>query len=94
MGIGRMREIYVDDVLSESKKFYDTAAYGGIETKLPEDNDARTKLRDAAIMVYSEITSIDVSPAVEINVRRSNDNYGLKFHKIHLERKENGYENN
>ncbi len=86
-GVGKIRQIDVDDVLSESKKFYDTIAYGGIETTLPEGNGVRTELRDGTIIVYREITSTDGSPAVEINVRKSSDRCGLKFHKIHFEKK-------
>jgi hypothetical protein len=86
-GVSEIRQIDVDDVISESRKFYDTIAYGGIETKLPKGNGVRTELRDGTIIVYRVITSTPNSPAVEINVRRSNDNCGLKYHKIHFEKK-------
>lgn len=86
-GVDEIRQIDVDDVISESKKFYDTIAYGGIETKLPKWNGVRTELRDGTIIVYRVITSTPNSPAVEINVRKSNDNCGLKYHKIHFEKR-------
>ena len=86
-GVDEIRQIDVDDVLAESKKFYDTIAYGGIETPLPKGNGFRTDLKDGTIIVYREITSTEGSPAVEINVNKSNDNCGLKFHKIHFEKK-------
>lgn len=86
-GVRETRQIDADDVLSESKKFYDTIAYGGIESKLPKGNGIRTQMKDGTIIVYREVTSTEGSPAVEINVRRSNDNCGLKFHKIHFEKK-------
>lgn len=86
-GVGEIRQIDADDVLSESRKFYNSIAYGGIETKLPNGKGVRTELRDGTIIVYREITSTIGSPAVEINVRKSSDNCGLKYHKIHFEKK-------
>lgn len=86
-GVDSIRQIDVDDVFAESKAFYDTIAYGGIETQLPRGNGLRTDLKDGTIIVYREITSTEGSPAVEINVTKSNDNCGLKSHKIHFERK-------
>lgn len=85
--VDEIRQIDADDVLSESKKFYNCIAYGGIETKLPNGKGVRTELRDGTIIVYREITSTIGSPAVEINVRKSSDNCGLKCHKIHFEKK-------
>ena len=86
-GVDEIRQIDVDDVLSEARKFYDDIAFGGIETKLPNGKGVRTELRDGTIIVYREITTMVGSPAVEINVRKSIDNCGLKYHKIHFEKK-------
>lgn len=86
-GVKETRQIDVDDVLSESRKFYDTIAYGGIESNLPKGNGVRTEMKDGTIIVYREITSTDGSPAVEINVRKSSDDCGLTYHKIHFEKK-------
>ena len=43
-----------------------------------------TKMKDGSILSFREITSSADSPAVEINIRESN-NYGdIKYQKIHF----------
>ena len=54
---------------------------------MPNGKGVRTELKDGTIIVYREITSTIGSPAVEINARKSVDNCGLKYHKIHFEKK-------
>ena len=46
-----------------------------------------TKLKDGTIITYREITSTKDSPAVEINIKQSNDSGGIKNQKIHFEGK-------
>ena len=85
-GVKEIRQLDTNDVVEESKKFYDKLTFGGIETKLPNGNGTRTELRDGTIIVYREITSTVNSPAVEINVRKSNGACNIAFQKIHFEK--------
>ena len=82
-----IRQIDGDDVMLTARRFYEALAYGGIEKDLPNGKGVSTTLKDKTIVVYREITSTLGSPAVDINVNDSNDNCGLKYQKIHFEKK-------
>ena len=43
-----------------------------------------TKMKDGTILSYREVSSSDGTPAVEINVKESNDHGGIKYQKIHF----------
>lgn len=86
-GNKKIREINSSDQFKDAKKFYDKIAYGGIESKLDNGKGFMTKLKDGTIITYREITSTKDSPAVEINIKQSNDSGGIKNQKIHFEGK-------
>lgn len=78
------RNIKSDDPLHESKKFYDKIAHGGIEDELPNGKGHMTKMSDGSVITYREYKSSDGSPVVDINVKSSKDNGGIKQQKIHF----------
>jgi hypothetical protein len=82
----RNREIDCDNPIIVSKNFYDSIANGGIETTLENGKGLITKLKDGTIITYREITSTANSPAVEINIKKSTNNSGIKTQKIHFEK--------
>lgn len=84
-----VRQIDGDDAIRTARQFYEILSYGGIEENLPNGKGVRTKLKDGTWVVYREITSTLNSPAVEINVDGSNDKCGLKYQKIHFEKRKN-----
>jgi ribosomal protein L24E len=85
-GAGRVfvRNIKSDDPAKTAKNFYDTAARGGIEHQMSNGKGIYTKMRDGTILSFREVSSSDGSPAVEINIKQSTDNGGLKYQKIHF----------
>ena len=84
-----VRRVESDDPSSTSKDFYDRAAKGGIETPLPNGKGVMTGLSDGTIVTMRQISSSDGSPAVEINISKSNDSAGIKGQKIHFVRRHN-----
>ena len=82
-----IRQIDGDDAILTARQFYEALAYGGIEESLPNGKGVRTRLKDGTFVIYREITSTPGSPAVEINVDDSNDSCGLKYQKIHFEKR-------
>ena len=78
------RNISSDDPLSESKKFYDKIAHGGIESELPNRKGYMTEMSDGLIITYREYQSSDGSPVVDINIKKSTDTGGIKKQKIHF----------
>lgn len=85
-GKGRsfVRNISSDDPANTAKDFYDTAAHGGIEGAMYNGKGYVTKMKDGTILSYREVSSSDGSPAVEINIRQSDDNGDIKYQKIHF----------
>lgn len=85
-GQGRsfVRNISSDDPVKTAQDFYDKAALGGIEHQMDNGKGLYTKMKDGSILSYREVSSSDGSPAVEINIRDSNDHGGVKFQKIHF----------
>lgn len=82
-----IRQIDGEDAIITARRFYETLAYGGIEENLPNGKGVRAMLKDGTFVIYREITSTPGSPAVEINIRKSKDNFGIKYQKIHFEKK-------
>jgi hypothetical protein len=85
-GDGRIfvRNISSTDPVGEAKKFYDKAAYGGIERKMVNGKGIYTKMSDGTILSFRKISSSDGTPAVEINIRGSSEHGDLKYQKIHF----------
>ncbi len=85
-GQGRnfVRNIASDDPLKTAREFYDKAAHGGIEREMANGKGVYTKMKDGTILSYREVSSSDGTPAVEINVKESNDHGGIKYQKIHF----------
>lgn len=85
-GHGRsfVREIKSEDPVTTAKDFYDKAAHGGIEKEMDNGKGVTTKMKDGSILSYREVSSSDGSPAVEINIKHSNDHGDIKYQKIHF----------
>lgn len=83
----QIRQIYCEDPIKEAQYFYDIIAFGGIETNIPNNKGVRTKLKDGTVITYREVTSTKDSPAVEININKSNNHGNIKYQKIHFERR-------
>ena len=63
----------------------------GIESELPNGKGIRAEMKDGAIIAYRVVASTPASPAAEINVKKSNDDWSPT--KSILRRKVNRYEN-
>ena len=83
-GRGYVREIESDEPAATAKDFYDKAAHGGIEKEMSNGKGVYTKMKDGTILSYREVSSSDGSPAVEINIRQSNDHGDINDQKIHF----------
>lgn len=85
-GQGRtfVRNISCADPIKTAQNFYDEAAYGGIEKRMSNGKGVYTKMKDGTILSFREVSSSDGTPAVEINVKASNDHDELKNQKIHF----------
>lgn len=85
-GHGRsfVRNIRSTDPVEAARIFYDVAAYGGIEKKMSNGKGVYTKMKDGTIVSFREVSSSDGTPAVEINVRTSEDHGDVKYQKIHF----------
>ncbi len=79
-----VRVIKSDDPVSTAKDFYNKIAYGGLEYKMSNGKGVFTKMRDGSILSFREVSSSDGSPAVDINISKSNDHGGIKQQKIHF----------
>lgn len=82
------RNIISDDPLETARDFYDKIAYGGIETKYPEQGRSTTQMADGTMISFRIISKSDGSPVVEINIKKSNNSNGLKEQKIHFIKEE------
>ena len=85
-GQGRsfVRSIKSSDPAKSAKDFYDKAAHGGIEKQMSNGKGVYTKMKDGSILSYREVSASDGSPAVEINIKQSNDHGEIKYQKIHF----------
>lgn len=84
-----IRQINCLDPIYESKKFYDTLTNGGIEETISNGKGLKTIMKDGSIITYRIITSTDRSPAVDINIKNSNNTGGINRQKIHFEMEKN-----
>lgn len=83
-----IRHIESSDPEATAKDFYDKAAFGGKEKfiygKDGSIKGATTKMSDGTIITWRKVSSSDGSPAIDINIKYSNDSGGLKRQKIHF----------
>ena len=80
----RTRHIESKNPISTSTDFYSKLTHGAIEKQLPNGKGAVAKLADGTIVTYRKISSSDGSPAVDINIKRSEESGGIKQQKIHF----------
>lgn len=80
------RQVVCKDQYAEAKNFYDSIAHGGVEQQLPNGKGYITKLKDGTIITYRELTSTKGSPAIEINIKNTQNSGGVKSQKIHFEK--------
>ncbi len=86
------RNIKSDNPIKDSKDFYDKITHGGIENKLPNGKGYMTEMSDGSIITYREYKSSDGSPVVDINIKYSKDNGGIKQQKIHFVKRRSNYD--
>lgn len=86
-GSSAVRNVYSDNPLSEARIFYDMIFCGGLEESIGKGK-WKTTMADGTVVVMREVShSSDGSPAVDINVRFSTDEHGVKSQKIHFVRR-------
>ena len=90
-GQGRdfVRNIVSDNPSETAKTFYDKMAHGGKESEMSNGKGYVTKMKDGTIVSYREVSSSDGSPAVEINIRKSDAHGDIKYQKIHFVKGDN-----
>lgn len=83
-----VRHIASEDPSATAKEFYDTAAHGGIEqTIYAKDGTVKgfkCDMADGTVITWRNVSNSDGSPAVDINIQKSNDAGGIKQQKIHF----------
>lgn len=88
-GNSQIREVQASDPIAEAQKLYDTIAYGGIESNLPNKKGKYTVMQDGSVITFRVITSTKGSPAVDINIKHSTSNNCFKTQKIHFSKETN-----
>lgn len=82
-----VRRIEADDPVTTALDFYRTAANGGIEIPLGNGRGVKSELSDGTKITMRLVSSSDGSPAVDINISKSDDPAGVKQQKIHFIRR-------
>ena len=85
-----MRRIYSDDPLAQAHGFYDTGGFGGIEEPLANGKGVKCTMKDGTVLTMRQISKSDGTPAVNINIKKSEDPSGIKTQKIHFMQKKEG----
>ena len=85
----KVRHIESNDPQTTARASYDKAAYGGIEEPIYNKRTGdkigmKTTLADGSVITWRNVSSSDRSPAVDINISRSQDSGGVKEQKIHF----------
>ena len=81
----KVRNIVSDNPSASAKEFYDTIAYGGLEKELSNGKGLKTDMADGSTITFREISSSDGSPAVDINITKTDSVAGnIKTQKIHF----------
>ena len=88
-GKTKNRNIASDDPVKTAKEFYNTIAHGGKEEELDNGKGFKTRMADGTSITWRNVSSSDGTPAVDINIRKSNESGGVKKQKIHFILKEN-----
>lgn len=83
-GKSHIREISTSNPIREAQKLYDTIAYGGIESNLPNGKGIYSVMKDGSVITFRVITSTKGSPAVDINIKHSTSYNSFKTQKIHF----------
>lgn len=88
-GSSVIRNIASDDPQATAKDFFDRLTYGGIEKTLyykdGTEKGKRVTMADGSTMNWRKVSSsADKSPAVDIDIERSNDHGELVTQKIHF----------
>lgn len=86
------KENYViekDDPIEAANDLYAKLSKGGREVPMSNGHGIMTTLKDGTVIkirieTRSSRKTGEDSPAVEIDIRQSNDNCGVKSHKIHF----------
>ena len=78
------RNIASENPSETAKDFFDKAAYGGLVQHMSNGKGKLVKMKDGSIVSHREISTSDGSPAVEINITRSEGSGGIKKQKIHF----------
>ena len=81
-----IRIIDCQDPVAEAIGFYQGISRGGIERPLANGHGIQAELSDGTVVLLRITTSSPGSPAVHIDIRRSNDPYGIRQQKIHFVR--------
>lgn len=80
----KIRLIISDNPTKTATDFYKKLTYGGIEKKLPNGKGKYVKMQDGTIISWRPKSSSDKSPAIDINITKSDDAGGIKQQKIHF----------
>ncbi len=79
------RRIESDSPIEIARSFYDIASEGGLEEPLSNGKGVMSTLKDGTVVTMREISnSVDRSPAVDINIRKSIEQNGVKNQRIHF----------
>ncbi len=78
------RNIFSKDPLRTATDFYNQLAYGGIENFYENGNRKITEMADGTIVTWRKTSKSDGTLVVEINIKGSSNNSGLKNQKIHF----------
>ena len=78
------RNIASSDPVKTAKSFYDTASYGGIESRMENGKGYTSNMADGTVLSYRKVSTSDGTSVVEINIKKSINNSGVKHQKIHF----------
>lgn len=79
-----VRRIESEDPVSTATDFYEEAAKGGVEIALDNGKGVKSEMANGTKITMRPVSSSDGSPAVDINISKSNDPAGIKQQKIHF----------
>ncbi len=82
-GSDRTRNVFAPDNMKAACDFYDKIAFGGKEQKV-NDNMRITRMADGTVITMRKVSHSDGTPVVDINIRKSTHNGGVKDQKIHF----------
>lgn len=86
---GYSRHIISENPVKTANIFYKKLTLGGIEKEMPNNKGVFSKMKDGTVVSYREHSTSDGTPVVEINIKNSSIDSGIKEQKIHFVKKEN-----